>query len=82
MPDLLEPPPRLHLPMFAYGPDKPDQPAYDLLDPFVVRKEPATLPTAGRTTRSTPAALARRSFSAENTPRSPATSQGGRPKRA
>jgi len=31
MPDLLEPPPRLDLPMFAYGPDKPDQPAHDLL---------------------------------------------------
>ena len=47
MPELLEPPPRLHLPMFAYGPDKPDQPAYDLLDAYVVKKEPATLATGG-----------------------------------
>ena len=47
MPDLLEPPPRLHLPMFAYGPDKPDQPAYDLLEAYVVKKEPATLTAGG-----------------------------------
>jgi hypothetical protein len=47
MPELLEPPPRLHLPMFAYGPDKPDQPAYDLLEAFVVQKEAATLTTGG-----------------------------------
>jgi hypothetical protein len=47
MPDLLEPPPRLHLPMFAYGPDKPDQPAHDLLLDFVVQREAATLPTGG-----------------------------------
>jgi hypothetical protein len=47
MPELLEPPPRLHLPMFAYGPDKPDQPAYDLLEAYVVQKESATLATGG-----------------------------------
>jgi hypothetical protein len=47
MPELLEPPPRLHLPMFAYGPDKPDQPAYDLLEGFVVQKEAATLASGG-----------------------------------
>ena len=47
MPDLLEPPPRLDLPMFAYGPDKPDQPAHDLLQGFVARTEPATLTTGG-----------------------------------
>jgi hypothetical protein len=47
MPELLEPPPRLHLPMFAYGPDKPDQPAYDLLEAYVVQKEAATLTTGG-----------------------------------
>lgn len=47
MPDLLEPPPRLDLPMFAYGPDKPDQPAHDLLSAFVAQTEPATLATGG-----------------------------------
>jgi hypothetical protein len=47
MPELLEPPPRLHLPMFAYGPDKPDQPAYDLLEGYVVQKEMATLTAGG-----------------------------------
>ncbi len=47
MPDLLEPPPRLDLPMFAYGPDKPDQPAHDLLAGYVVRTEAATMPTGG-----------------------------------
>ena len=47
MPDVLEPPPRLHLPMFAYGPDKPDQPAYDLLDGYVVLREAATLAAGG-----------------------------------
>jgi len=47
MPDLLEPPPRLDLPMFAYGPDKPDQPAHDLLRAFVAQTEPATLATGG-----------------------------------
>ncbi|MDQ3640929.1 MAG: hypothetical protein M3450_05535 [Actinomycetota bacterium] len=47
MPDLLEPPPRLELPMFAYGPDKPDQPAHDLLRDLVFQTEPATLPNAG-----------------------------------
>ena len=33
--------------MFAYGPDKPDQPAHDLLRDLVFQREPATLPTAG-----------------------------------
>ena len=47
MPDLLEPPPRLDLPMFAYGPDKPDQPAHDLLRAFVTQTEPATLANGG-----------------------------------
>lgn len=47
MPDLLEPPPRLDLPMFAYGPDKPDEPAFDLLEGYVVRTEAATLPAGG-----------------------------------
>lgn len=47
MPELLEPPPRLHLPMFAYGPDKPDQPAFDLLEGYIVQKEAATLATGG-----------------------------------
>ncbi len=47
MPDLLEPPPRLDLPMFAYGLVKPDQPAHDLLESFVVRADPASLPSAG-----------------------------------
>jgi hypothetical protein len=47
MPDLLEPPPRLDLPMFAYGPDKPDQPAYDLLRDHVAHTEAANLPTGG-----------------------------------
>ncbi len=47
MPDLLEPPPRLDLPMFAYGPDKPDQPAHDLLRAFVAQTEAATLATGG-----------------------------------
>jgi hypothetical protein len=47
MPDLLEPPPRLDLPMFAYGPDKPDQPAYDLLRGFVAQTEVSALPTGG-----------------------------------
>ena len=47
MPDLLEPPPRLDLPMFAYGPDKPDQPAHDLLRDLVFQREAATLPSAG-----------------------------------
>lgn len=44
---LLEPPPRLDLPMFDYGLIKPDQPAHDLLDGLVARSEPATLPSAG-----------------------------------
>jgi hypothetical protein len=47
MPDLLEPPPRLDLPMFAYGPDKPDQPAYELLQRYVARTEAATLAVGG-----------------------------------
>ena len=33
--------------MFAYGPDKPDQPAHDLLRDLVFQREPATLPGAG-----------------------------------
>ena len=47
MPDLLEPPPRLDLPMFAYGLVKPDQPAHDLLENLVRRAERASLPSAG-----------------------------------
>ncbi len=47
MPDLLEPPPRLDLPMFAYGPEKPDEPAYDLLRGYVTHTEPATLTAGG-----------------------------------
>ena len=47
MPDLLEPPPRLDLPMFAYGLVKPDQPAYDSLADIVVQTEAATLPAGG-----------------------------------
>ena len=47
MPDLLEPPPRLDLPMFAYGPDKPDQPAHDLLRTFVAQTEAASLASGG-----------------------------------
>jgi hypothetical protein len=47
MPDLLEPPPRLDLPMFAYGLIKPDQPAYDLVADIVVQTEHATLAPGG-----------------------------------
>jgi hypothetical protein len=47
MPDLLEPPPRLDLPMFDYGLVKPGQPAYDLVAGSVVRTEGATMPTGG-----------------------------------
>lgn len=47
MPDLLEPPPRLDLPMFAYGLVKPGQPAHDLLEGAVARSEPASLASAG-----------------------------------
>lgn len=47
MPDLLEPPPRLDLPMFAYGLVKPDQPAYDRIGGSVARSEPGTLMPAG-----------------------------------
>src|SRR4051812_34198450 len=47
MPDLLEPPPRLNLPMFDYGLLKPDQPAYDLLKGLVAHTEAATLGTGG-----------------------------------
>ena len=47
MPDLLEPPPRPDLPMFAYGALKPDQPAYDLVQHLVVRTEVATLASGG-----------------------------------
>lgn len=47
MPDLLEPPPRLDLPMFDYGLLKPDQPAHALLADVVAQTEPATLPGGG-----------------------------------
>jgi len=47
MPDLLEPPPRLDLPLFDYGLVKPDQPAYDLLGDFVARTDVAVLPGGG-----------------------------------
>lgn len=47
MPDLLEPPPRLDLPMFDYGLLKPDQPAHDLIAGVVGRTESATMPTGG-----------------------------------
>ena len=47
MPDLLEPPPRLDLPIFAYGLLKPDQPAHELVGDIVVQTEHATLPTGG-----------------------------------
>jgi len=47
MPDLLEPPPRLDLPMFAYGLDKPGEPAHELLAGYVVRTEVATLAAGG-----------------------------------
>ncbi len=47
MPDLLEPPPRLDLPMFSYGPEKPGQPAHDLLAAFVVKTEASTLTAGG-----------------------------------
>jgi len=33
--------------MFAYGPDKPDQPAHVLLQGYVTKTEAATLPTGG-----------------------------------
>lgn len=46
MSDLLEPPPRLDLPLFAYGLLKRDQPAHDLLQTMVLRSEPATVPSA------------------------------------
>jgi hypothetical protein len=47
MPDLLEPPPRLDLPLFDYGLLKPGEPAHDLLADIVVHTEAATLPTGG-----------------------------------
>jgi hypothetical protein len=47
MPDLLEPPPRLDLPMFDYGLVKPDQPAYALVSGTVSRTEAATLAGGG-----------------------------------
>jgi hypothetical protein len=47
MPDLLEPPPRLDLPMFSYGPERPGQPAHDLLADFVVQTEASTLTAGG-----------------------------------
>lgn len=43
MPDLLEPPPRLDLPMFDYGLVKPGQPAHELVAAAVVHTEAATL---------------------------------------
>ncbi|HEX2047518.1 MAG TPA: hypothetical protein VHF27_07125 [Acidimicrobiales bacterium] len=47
MPDLLEPPPRLDLPLFDYGLLKTGEPAHDLLADIVVHTEAATLPTGG-----------------------------------
>lgn len=47
MPDLLEPPPRLDLPLFDYGLLKPGEPAHDLVADIVVQTEAATLPTGG-----------------------------------
>src|SRR5436305_11618994 len=47
MPDLLEPPPRLDLPLFDYGLLKPAQPAHDLVATVVAHTEVATLPSAG-----------------------------------
>lgn len=47
MPDLLEPPPRLDLPLFSYGLEKPGQPAHDLLAGFVVQTEVSTLAAGG-----------------------------------
>lgn len=47
MPDLLEPPPRLDLPLFDYGLLKPGEPAHDLLADIVVHTEAATLPSGG-----------------------------------
>lgn len=47
MPDVLEPPPRLDLPMFDYGLLKPGQPAHDLVAGAVTRTEGATMLTGG-----------------------------------
>ena len=47
MPDLLEPPPRLDLPLFDYGLVKPGEPAHDLVADIVVLTEVAVLPTGG-----------------------------------
>ncbi|HEX3623210.1 MAG TPA: hypothetical protein VHT97_12930 [Acidimicrobiales bacterium] len=47
MPDLLEPPPRLDLPMFDYGLVKPGEPAYVLVEGMVARTEAATLGPGG-----------------------------------
>jgi hypothetical protein len=47
MPDLLELPPRLDLPMFDYGLLKPGQPAHDLVAAAVARTEAATLAAGG-----------------------------------
>jgi hypothetical protein len=47
MPDLLEPPPRLDLPMFSYGPERPGQPAHDLLADVLVKTEVSTLTAGG-----------------------------------
>src|SRR4051812_1412218 len=47
MADLLEPPPRLDLPMFDYGLLKPGQPAAQLLDGVVARTEGASLARGG-----------------------------------
>ena len=47
MPDLLEPPPRLDLPLFDYGLLKPGEPAHDLVADIVVQTEVATMPAGG-----------------------------------
>jgi hypothetical protein len=47
MPDLLEPPPRLDLPMFDYGLVKRGQPAFDLVEGLVARADRALVDSAG-----------------------------------
>ena len=47
MPDLLEPPPRLDLPLFDYGLLKPGEPAHALVADIVVLTEVATMPAGG-----------------------------------
>ena len=47
MPDLLEPPPRLDLPLFDYGLLKPGEPAHDMLADIVVQTEVAAMPAGG-----------------------------------